>query len=67
MFPANLCHHALQAYHAHHGLTAPTAILDVGCSTGLSTRWLQQEFPQADLSGLDLSPYFLAVAELEER
>jgi len=26
-----------------------------------------QEFPQAQVTGVDLSPHFLAVAELEER
>jgi trans-aconitate methyltransferase len=45
----------------------PAAILDVGCSTGIGTRWLAAEFPGAALTGLDASPYFLAVAELEQR
>lgn len=61
--PASL----LQAYHARNSLPAPQAILDIGCSTGISTRWYQRAFPAADFTGLDLSPYFLAVAELEER
>lgn len=56
-----------QAYHAGAGLKAPSTILDIGCSTGLSTRWLQQEFPAADVTGMDLSPYFLSVAERAER
>lgn len=42
-------------------------VLDIGCSTGYSTRWLAAEFPEANVLGLDLSPYFLAVAELRER
>lgn len=58
-----------------HGFDAPRRILDVGCSTGISTRWLGREFeevvgggePLEALVGLDLSPYFLAVAEDEER
>lgn len=33
----------------------------------MSTRYLAAEFPQASVVGLDLSPYFLAVAELRER
>ncbi len=41
--------------------------MDVGCSVGVNTRWLAQEFPGASVVGLDLSPYFLAVAELRER
>ncbi|MBD2072231.1 methyltransferase domain-containing protein [Leptolyngbya sp. FACHB-671] len=40
----------------------PTDILDLGCSIGMSTVALQQTFPQARLTGLDLSPYFLAIA-----
>jgi ubiquinone/menaquinone biosynthesis C-methylase UbiE len=40
----------------------PTDILDLGCSIGMSTVALQQSFPQARLTGLDLSPYFLAIA-----
>lgn len=72
------------------GLPAPRRVLDAGCSTGISTRWLGREFeaalgreegeegwggsaagplarPLDALVGLDLSPYFLAVAEDEER
>lgn len=40
----------------------PQAILDVGCGVGLSTFALQATYPQAQITGLDLSPYFLAVA-----
>ena len=40
----------------------PKRILDVGCSTGLSTLRLQATFPQAEICGIDLSPYMLAVA-----
>lgn len=40
----------------------PRDILDVGCSVGLSTFALQALYPQAKITGLDLSPYFLAVA-----
>lgn len=49
------------------GLPDPANILDVGCSTGISTRWLAAEFPLADITGLDASPYFLAVAEYEQQ
>lgn len=42
-------------------------ILDVGCSVGVSTRWLAETFPSASITGMDLSPYFLSVAELQER
>jgi len=40
----------------------PQDILDVGCSVGLSTFALQEIYPEAKITGLDLSPYFLAVA-----
>lgn len=42
-------------------------ILDLGCSVGVSTQWLAGVFPDANILGADLSPYFLAVAELRER
>ncbi|HEY9695584.1 MAG TPA: class I SAM-dependent methyltransferase [Oculatellaceae cyanobacterium] len=42
---------------------APKDILDVGCSVGMSTFALQELYPQANITGLDLSPYFLAVAQ----
>ncbi|AFZ58868.1 class I SAM-dependent methyltransferase [Anabaena cylindrica FACHB-243] len=40
----------------------PQDILDLGCSVGMSTFALQAAYPQAKITGLDLSPYFLAVA-----
>ncbi len=40
----------------------PQDILDIGCSVGMSTFALQAVYPQAKITGLDLSPYFLAVA-----
>jgi ubiquinone/menaquinone biosynthesis C-methylase UbiE len=42
---------------------APQDILDVGCSVGMSTFALQNRYPQAQITGLDLSPYFLTVAQ----
>lgn len=41
-------------------------ILDVGCSVGVSTRYLADKYPSAKVTGLDLSPYFLAVAKFKE-
>ncbi|WP_413166398.1 class I SAM-dependent methyltransferase [Capilliphycus salinus ALCB114379] len=38
-------------------------IADLGCSVGMSTLALQQLYPQAKITGVDLSPYFLAVAQ----
>ncbi|MFH7027651.1 MAG: class I SAM-dependent methyltransferase [Heteroscytonema crispum UTEX LB 1556] len=43
----------------------PQDILDLGCSVGLSTFALQAIYPQAKITGLDLSPYFLAVANYQ--
>ncbi len=40
----------------------PRDILDIGCSAGMSSFALQKLYPDAKLTGLDLSPYFLAVA-----
>jgi ubiquinone/menaquinone biosynthesis C-methylase UbiE len=41
----------------------PEQILDLGCSVGMSTLALQAKYPQAKVTGVDLSPYFLAVAQ----
>ncbi|MBW4664760.1 MAG: class I SAM-dependent methyltransferase [Chroococcus sp. CMT-3BRIN-NPC107] len=41
----------------------PQTILDLGCSVGMSTFALQDVYPNATITGLDLSPYFLAVAK----
>lgn len=43
------------------------SVLDVGCSVGVSTRWLAAEYPEASITGIDLSPYFLSIAELREK
>lgn len=43
--------------------TAPQTILDIGCSVGMSTFALQATYPQAHITGLDLSPYFLTIAQ----
>jgi ubiquinone/menaquinone biosynthesis C-methylase UbiE len=42
--------------------TAPGNILDIGCSVGMSTFAMQEVYPDAHLTGLDLSPYFLSIA-----
>jgi ubiquinone/menaquinone biosynthesis C-methylase UbiE len=39
-------------------------VLDIGCSTGLSTLKLHTSFPNAEIIGCDLSPYMLSVGEL---
>ena len=42
---------------------APKDIVDLGCSVGMSTFTLQETFPGSSMTGVDLSPYFLAVAQ----
>eukprot|EP00210_Caulerpa_lentillifera_P000224 g218.t1 len=37
--------------------------LDVGCSTGRSSRAILEAFPNASITGIELSPYFLAVGK----
>jgi ubiquinone/menaquinone biosynthesis C-methylase UbiE len=41
----------------------PRRILDLGCGTGSTTLMLKQRFPEAEVIGLDLSPYMLVRAE----
>eukprot|EP00192_Tetraselmis_astigmatica_P012144 CAMPEP_0117662048 /NCGR_PEP_ID=MMETSP0804-20121206/7853_1 /TAXON_ID=1074897 /ORGANISM="Tetraselmis astigmatica, Strain CCMP880" /LENGTH=386 /DNA_ID=CAMNT_0005468937 /DNA_START=183 /DNA_END=1343 /DNA_ORIENTATION=- len=58
----------VQAYREKVGAVAePKDILDIGCSVGISTRALARAHPSAQVTGLDLSPYFLAVAALRDR
>lgn len=42
-------------------------MLDLGCSVGVSTDALVTYFPEAQVSGLDLSPHFLAVASYRDK
>jgi ubiquinone/menaquinone biosynthesis C-methylase UbiE len=46
---------------------APQQIVDLGVGAGRSTFTLQKTFPAAQLIGVELSPYFLAVAQHAER
>lgn len=43
----------------------PRRILDLGCGTGSTTLLLKQAFPQAEVIGLDLSPYMLIMADMK--
>lgn len=47
----------------------PMNIVDIGCASGLSTFGLYEIFPGAQVIGVDLSPFFLSVANyrLKER
>ena len=42
-------------------------ILDLGCGTGSTTLTLKKAFPEADVIGLDLSPYMLWMAEYKAK
>ena len=42
-------------------------VVDLGCATGLSTLALQEIFPQARFTGVDLSPHFLAVGRYNQQ
>ena len=43
------------------------SILDVGCSVGISTTFLKEAFSNCRIEGIDLSPYFLAIASFNAR
>ncbi|MBA0877257.1 hypothetical protein Goshw_026903 [Gossypium schwendimanii] len=59
---------AIKQHHMKHsGNVTIQNIVDIGCSVGLSTRFLADEFPSAKVTGLDLSPYFLSVAQYKEK
>jgi ubiquinone/menaquinone biosynthesis C-methylase UbiE len=45
----------------------PRRILDLGCGTGSTTLLLKQAFPEAEVVGIDLSPYMLVVADEKAR
>lgn len=45
----------------------PQRILDLGCGTGSSTLSLKQAFPEAEVIGLDISPYMLLMAEYKSK
>ena len=52
-------HEVLQAALAR----APQRILDLHCTVGLSSFALHDAFPQAEITALDFSPHYLAVAQ----
>ncbi|PSR95352.1 Demethylmenaquinone methyltransferase [Actinidia chinensis var. chinensis] len=56
-----------QHHHQFSGNTMIKNILDIGCSVGVSSRYLADKFSSAKVTGLDLSPYFLAVAQFKEK
>jgi len=47
------------------GLTPPAMVLDLACGTGVTLRLLQRAFPDAELTGVDLSPAMAEVARTQ--
>ncbi|NER31705.1 MAG: class I SAM-dependent methyltransferase [Symploca sp. SIO1C4] len=45
----------------------PRRILDLGCGTGSTSLMLKQAFEQAEVIGLDLSPYMLVMADYKAK
>lgn len=45
----------------------PKHLLDMGCSTGISTEYLKKTYPSSIIHGIDLSPYFIGVASYQSR
>lgn len=53
----------IRHYMKKYSIREQTSILDMGCSIGISTEYLEQGFPKCtNILGVDLSPYFLATA-----
>lgn len=52
---------ALAAPDRHTG-THPARLLDIGCGTGAFLREVKANYPRLHVTGLDLSPYYLAAA-----
>lgn len=40
---------SIHAFIAQHNLTRPKDVIDLGCSVGVSTRWLAADFPDAQV------------------
>ena len=45
----------------------PRDIVDLGCGVGMSVDPFRDDYPEARVTGVDLSPYFLAVAKYREQ
>jgi ubiquinone/menaquinone biosynthesis C-methylase UbiE len=59
-----------QSYHdllKQHLQSTPQTIVDLGCGAGMSTFALKTIFPEAALTGVDLSPYFLTIAQYQSQ
>ena len=52
----------LDTVSSYIGNRKPRKCLDVGCSVGISSFYLADKWPEAAITGIDLSPHFLSVA-----
>ena len=59
----NYTSHILNYYKSLNKIPKSLNILDVGCSVGISTEYLFKNLKNNKITGLDLSPYFLSVAQ----
>ncbi|XP_022985996.1 uncharacterized protein LOC111483862 [Cucurbita maxima] len=57
----------IEEHHLQYSKNPILDILDIGCSIGFGTRQLADKFPTAKVTGLDLSPYFLSVAQYMDK
>jgi ubiquinone/menaquinone biosynthesis C-methylase UbiE len=58
------CSKIIDNYYFMQNLHLPERVVDLGCSIGISTKYLQKQFgSRAEINGVDLSPYFLSVAK----
>ena len=53
---------SIKNYVYHHIHRPVHSILDMGCSTGISTNYVHHAFPKSNILGIDLSPYFFSTA-----
>ena len=53
----------IETYRNLHNLQTANNILDIGCSIGISTENIRNLYKSAYVWGVDLSPYFLSIAE----
>jgi len=54
-------------YNIHNKNISNNCVLDLGCSVGISTEFLKKNIPNCKLTGIDLSSYFLSIAEYRNK
>ena len=56
-------HQVLSDYFDEASAAAPSHIADLGCGVGMSSTAIHKAFPNAQVTGVELSPYFLTVGQ----